>query len=204
VVLPANFRVDAWVIPPAYTGKPPIVLPGIHPGETAAAPAGRSVAVPVNSTLVVRSTGKANVDVTSAGGVTPAKEDVHAPAGTQEHRFKIVATGFGHFARRRRRPDLAVQCNPRQAAGDRAHQGSRAQNRGSLLLSYRLEDDYGVTEAAGDIRAQGTKRARKAARRIRSTAPPDFALILPQARTRNAIGPDHQGSHRSSPGPAPT
>jgi hypothetical protein len=26
VVLPANFRVDAWVTPPAYTGKPPIIL----------------------------------------------------------------------------------------------------------------------------------------------------------------------------------
>ena len=38
VVLPANFRVDAWVIPPTYTGKPPVMLPGIHPGETAALP----------------------------------------------------------------------------------------------------------------------------------------------------------------------
>ncbi len=37
VVLPANFRVDAWVMPPAYTGKPPLMLPGIHPGETATA-----------------------------------------------------------------------------------------------------------------------------------------------------------------------
>src|SRR4029077_17827317 len=37
VVLPANFRVDAWVTPPAYTGKPPIILAGIHPGETARA-----------------------------------------------------------------------------------------------------------------------------------------------------------------------
>jgi hypothetical protein len=36
VVLPTNFRVDAWVTPPAYTGKPPIILAGIHPGETAA------------------------------------------------------------------------------------------------------------------------------------------------------------------------
>jgi Domain of unknown function (DUF4175)/Aldo/keto reductase family len=35
VVLPANFRVDAWVTPLAYTGKPPIILAGIHPGETA-------------------------------------------------------------------------------------------------------------------------------------------------------------------------
>ena len=48
VVLPANFRVDAWVTPPPYTGKPPIILPGIHPGETGAAAASRSpVAVPV-------------------------------------------------------------------------------------------------------------------------------------------------------------
>ena len=35
VVLPANFRVDAWITPPAYTGKPPIILAGIHPGEPA-------------------------------------------------------------------------------------------------------------------------------------------------------------------------
>ena len=37
VVLPANFRVDAWVAPPTYTGKPPIILAGMHPGEIAAA-----------------------------------------------------------------------------------------------------------------------------------------------------------------------
>ena len=36
-VLPANFRVDAWVTPPSYTGKPPIILAGIHPGETGTA-----------------------------------------------------------------------------------------------------------------------------------------------------------------------
>src|SRR5271169_4401308 len=52
VVLPANFRVDAWVTPPAYTGKPPIILAGIHPGETAAVQALGPVAVPVNSTLI--------------------------------------------------------------------------------------------------------------------------------------------------------
>ena len=60
VVLPANFRVDAWVTPPAYTGKPPIILAGIHPGETARAAdaAGEPVTVPAGSTLVVRATGK--------------------------------------------------------------------------------------------------------------------------------------------------
>jgi hypothetical protein len=66
VVLPANFRVDAWVTPPAYTGKPPIILAGIHPGETARAAdaAGEPVTVPAGSTLVVRATGKLHLDRT--------------------------------------------------------------------------------------------------------------------------------------------
>jgi uncharacterized protein (TIGR02302 family) len=92
VVLPANFRVDAWVIPPLYTGKPPVMLPGIHPGENFAQLA-TPVSVPVNSTLVVRSTGKVDLDVSGSGGVTAAKEPVSAPAGTDEHHFVIKAAG---------------------------------------------------------------------------------------------------------------
>jgi hypothetical protein len=69
VVLPANFRVDAWVTPPAYTGKPPIILAGIHPGETArpSDAAGEPVTVPAGSTLVVRATGKLNINAHQAG-----------------------------------------------------------------------------------------------------------------------------------------
>ena len=95
VVLPANFRVDAWVTPPAYTGKPPIILAGIHPGETARAAdaAGEPVTVPAGSTLVVRATGKLHLDVAGSGGVTAVNEATHAPSGTEEHRFKIAATG---------------------------------------------------------------------------------------------------------------
>ena len=127
VVLPANFRVDAWVTPPAYTGKPPMILPGIHPGETAARrPNGRRRRAGRKSTLVVRATGKLNLDVSGNGGVTPAKEAVQAPAGTEEHRFKITAHRHRDAARRRRRSDLGVQRHPRQAADHRAHQGSRA------------------------------------------------------------------------------
>ena len=39
VVAPANFRIDAWVTPPNYTGRPPVMLPGLRPGETAQAAA---------------------------------------------------------------------------------------------------------------------------------------------------------------------
>ena len=94
VVLPANFRVDAWVTPPAYTGKPPIILAGIHPGETrgpqTSSPTGHRSA---GSTLVVRATGELHLDVAGSGGVTAVNEATHAPSGTEEHRFKIAATG---------------------------------------------------------------------------------------------------------------
>ena len=32
-IAPANYRIDAWVSPPTYTGKPPILLQGLRPGE---------------------------------------------------------------------------------------------------------------------------------------------------------------------------
>jgi uncharacterized protein (TIGR02302 family) len=187
VVVPANFRVDAWVAPPAYTAKPPIILPGIHPGETAAAiPANGPFSVPVNSVLVVRSTGKLKFELSTSGGLAAAKDEVRPPAGSEEHRFTIAGTGavtlrgagenlvwpFNAIADKP--PVIALNKDPEQ------------QSRGSLLLSYRLEDDYGVAEA------QATFARKDDADNGRAThplfGPPDFALVLPQARTRNGTG----------------
>jgi uncharacterized protein (TIGR02302 family) len=39
VVSAANFRIDAWVTPPAYTGRPPLMLPGLRSGESRCRPA---------------------------------------------------------------------------------------------------------------------------------------------------------------------
>jgi uncharacterized protein (TIGR02302 family) len=189
VVLPANFRVDAWITPPAYTGKPPIILAGIHPGEPARtdSDAGEPVSVPAGSTLVVRATGKISLDISGKGGVTPAKEDVRAPAGTQEFRFKIAATGtatlhgagdeliWAFNAIPDKPPTIALSKDPEQQA------------RGSLLLSYRLEDDYGVTEAQATF-ARKDEPASKSADAHPLFGPPDFALVLPQARTKNGVG----------------
>jgi len=187
VILPANFRVDAWVTPPAYTGKPPLVLPGIHPGETAAAQAG-PFAVPVNSTLIVRSTGKTSLDIAASGGVAPASDDVKAPAGTEEHRFKITATGTATL--RGAGEDLTWPFNaiPDKPPIIALSKDPERQNRGSLLLSYRLEDDYGVTEAQATFTRKDDGAPPPGQTTHPLYGPPDFALTLPQARVKNGIG----------------
>ncbi|MGC2125197.1 MAG: TIGR02302 family protein, partial [Xanthobacteraceae bacterium] len=188
----ADFRVDAWVEPPAYTGKPPIVLPGIHPGEaTAQAQADGPFSVPVNSTLIVRSTGDINLDLSAAGGVTPSKEPVHAPAGTVEHRFVIGATGKATL--RGAGDDLvwpfnAIPDNPPTIA---LTKDPEPQSRGSLLLSYRLEDDYGVTAAEATFARKDDPDALAAVPGVAPHplyGPPDFPLVLPQARTKKGVG----------------
>jgi uncharacterized protein (TIGR02302 family) len=189
VVLPANFRVDAWVTPPGYTGKPPIILAGIHPGEAARQMSGTSelVSVPAGSTLIVRATGKLNLEVSSKGGVTPDQEDVHAPASAQEYRFKIAATGTATL--RGAGDDLTWAFNaiPDKPPTIALAKDPEQQNRGSLLLSYRIEDDYGVTEAQATFaRKGGPGTTGDGARPL--YGPPDFALVLPQARTRTGVG----------------
>lgn len=192
VMVPANFRVDAWVIPPLYTGKPPIVLPGIRPGEKFAQ-AGTPLAVPVNSTLVVRSTGKVDVDVVGSDGIVAAKDEAHAPAGTQEHKFTVTASGTATL--RGLRDDVAWSFNaiPDKPPIIALSKDPEEQARGSLLLSYRLEDDYGVTSAQATF-ARKDDPAAAAAGAAQGEAPhplygpPDFALILPQARTKKGVG----------------
>src|SRR5262245_55348025 len=92
VMMPANFRIDAWVSPPPYTGRPPVILPGLRPGEpvqTAAA-----LSVPAGSALVIRATG-IHLDVVASGGLAePASGAQSSNAkGTEERRFVINDAG---------------------------------------------------------------------------------------------------------------
>ncbi len=189
VVLPANFRVDAWVTPPAYTGRPPVILAGMHPGEVTRqdADAGEPVSVPAGSTLVVRATGKLTLDIAGKGGVTPVTEKVQAPAGTQEYRFKIATTGAATLRGVGEDLTWAFNVIPDKPPTISLAKDPEQQARGSLLLSYRLEDDYGVTEARATFaRRDDPAMKGDAARPL--FGPPDYALVLPQARTKSGIG----------------
>jgi len=189
VVLPSNFRVDAWVTPPVYTGKPPIILAGMHPGEMARqdTEANELVSVPAGSTLVVRATGKLDLDVSGKGGVTAAKETVQAPAGTQEYRFKIATTGAATLHGAGDDLTWAFNVIPDKPPTITLAKDPEQQARGSLLLSYRLEDDYGVTEAQATF-ARKDEPGTKSDAAHPLFGPPDFKLVLPQARTKSGVG----------------
>ena len=85
VVAPANFRIDAWVTPPPYTGRPPLILPGLRPGEPVQAAAPPSRCRPAAS-LVIRASGAAELDVVASGGLARGRSRDGAAAAAGRHR----------------------------------------------------------------------------------------------------------------------
>lgn len=183
VIAPSNVRVDAWVNPPPYTAKPPIILSAANKDATNTDAA--AMAVPSGSTLIVRSSGGA-LDVVLTGGVAEVAPAGDAPAGTHEKHYTITGDGTAHVRAPTGQPVWKFT-----ATGDRAPTISLAkdperQARGSLLLAYKLEDDYGVTEAHAQFAPKPGDG--KGAKPRPLFDPPSFSLVLPNARTRNGIG----------------
>src|SRR5437660_1984142 len=190
VLSPANIRVDAWVTPPVYTGKPPIILSAAN--KEAAAPAAGPLPVPAGSTLIVRSSG-GTLDVVGGGGVTEAVPTEQAPKGTNERHFTIAGDGTAHVRAPSGQPQWKFSAIPDRAPTISLAKDPERQARGSLQMSYRIEDDYGVTEAQARF-ALRPGEPPKAASEKSSTEPrplfdpPQFSLVLPNARTRNGVG----------------
>jgi len=185
VVVPPNFRLDAWVSPPSYTAKPPVILPGVRPGDSAPVEVA-AVSVPVGSVLIIRASGQAQLDVAVKGGLAEVAGDQRpqAPAGTEERRYTITDRGSATL-RGIGNDDIVWAFNaiPDQPPKISLAKDPEPQTRGSLALSYRLEDDYGVAEAHATF---ALKDPVAGARPL--FGPPDFVLALPQARTRNGVG----------------
>ena len=156
VMLPANFRIDAWVTPPTYTGKPPMILQGLRPGE------------PVQTAAELVCAGRqhpghprhrqVHLDVVASGGVSdpkPAAQAAHAPSGTEERQFVINDAGAvtvrGAASRDVTWQFTAIPDKPPTIALAKDPEG---QARGAMLLSYKLEDDYGVVGAQATFTLQ--------------------------------------------------
>ena len=95
-----SFRLDAWIDPPAYTGKPPVIVQMKAP-ESAAKTAQATYVVPVNSVLILRGVGSASLDFATQGDFNPlaplapktAKASAAEAGGTVEKRWVLRGAG---------------------------------------------------------------------------------------------------------------
>ncbi|CCE03372.1 TIGR02302 family protein [Bradyrhizobium sp. STM 3809] len=204
VLTPVPIRVDAWVKPPLYTAKPPIILSAAN--KEAAVPPSGPIVVPAGSTLIVRSSGGV-LDVITSGGVAEAAPNEVAAGeapkdlgdkragdkgvgdkGTTEKHFLIKTDGTAHVRAPSGQPQWAFTATPDKPPVISMAKDPERQARGSLKLSYKLEDDYGVTEAKAKITARAADKPSDAPEARPLFQPPEFALVLPNARTRNGVG----------------
>ncbi|MBR1121474.1 TIGR02302 family protein [Bradyrhizobium lablabi] len=182
VLAPTNIRVDAWVTPPVYTGKPPIILSSANK-ENAAQDG--PLAVPAGSTVIVRSSG-GTLDVVAGGGVSETAPNEQAPKGTNERHFTVKGDGTVHVRAPSGQPQWKFAATPDRAPTISLAKDPERQARGSLQMSYKLEDDYGVTEARAQFAARDVPKGAAEPRPL--FEPPQFPLVLPNARTRNGVG----------------
>jgi uncharacterized protein (TIGR02302 family) len=188
VVAPKNFRLDAWVSPPTYTQKPPVILPGVRPGEVQQAMQG-AITVPAGSVLVVRASGNVNLDVAVNGGLAPTNLNAapQLPPGAEERRFLIKESG-GANVRGVVGHDIAWTFNavPDRAPMIELTKDPEPQARGGLQLTYKVDDDYGVVDAQAKFALKPSATAAKDAPRP-LYGPPDAALLLAQQRMRSGV-----------------
>jgi len=189
VLAPTNIRVDAWVTPPLYTGKPPVILSAANK-EAAALPASGPLSVPAGSTLIVRSSG-GSLDVVVSGGLKEAEPKEAAPKGTNEKHFTITGDGTAHVRAPLGQPQWAFAATPDRPPTIALAKDPERQARGALQLVYKIEDDYGVTGAEAQVAARSNDAGKDSDSKTAARPlfqPPQFPLVLPNARTRNGVG----------------
>lgn len=169
-------RVDAWLDPPAYTGRPPIVLSQ----RDAASDAPAAIAAPVHSTLIVRAFGDRGASTQMSGGLAPV-ESAPQRQGAREREERFELTGDARLVLRGAgSPAFDLVAIPDRPPTIELAQEPRNNARGSMTLSYRTDDDYGVI-AAEAVAARPLVAGRPAGGRS-LFPPPRLALALPPSR----------------------
>jgi hypothetical protein len=205
VLAPANVRVDAWVTPPVYTGKPPVILSAAN-RDAASPDSGAPLPVPSGSTLLVRSSGGA-IDVVVGGGVTEVAPSEQAPKGTNERPFQDHGRRYRACPRAGRPAAVEVCRHVRPCAEHFPCQGSGApgprlaadvlQARGRLRRHrsaraiHRPQRGGGqenTKESSKETNKDGKNKEADKAEPRPLFEPPQFPLVLPNARTRNGVG----------------
>jgi uncharacterized protein (TIGR02302 family) len=187
-VIAQGYRLDAWIDPPTYTNKPPILLDAL--GKQSGV---QQIATPVGSILVLRAGD--SIGAQAEGGLAPVArskpdgDSASAPSPTDpaagERRWTIKGDGKFLISRdgaplstfeitgiANEKPTIALTSPP------------QANLRGSLTLSYKIADQYGVAGAQADFARPAIDGNAPQGRSL--VEPPKMALQLPGGA--NGIG----------------
>lgn len=171
-----QFRLDAWVTPPSYTGRSPLFLSAATRVET-----GQGIRVPAGSILTVRGHGAADLDLyvsDAAGGreieMAPAEATVEGAAAHQ-----ATVTIDGSMAVEVRRSGATVEGWQFVADADTAPtvrytEAPLTGARDQVEVRYELQDDYGIASARALV---APVRASEGRRPL--VEDPSFPLTLP-------------------------
>ena len=196
-----GYRVDAWIDPPLYTGRPPVLLKlGTAKATDREHP--EKIAAPIGSTVIVRASG-GDLRLETRGGLEAPKttaETAVPPPGSKpgapaavappptaaansvpdDHEHRLVLRGDAQLDIRRSDEllgifDIAViPDKPPQIALTDA---PRTNLRGTLTLSYKITDDYGAASAQADFADPRIDGAKGQPHSL--VPPPRIALALP-------------------------
>ncbi|MBV9066541.1 MAG: TIGR02302 family protein, partial [Methylobacteriaceae bacterium] len=152
-------RIDAWIDPPPYTGRPPVML---QIGHTADAPAhAAGLSAPVGSTVVIRASDPGVIAIETQGALQPVERAAEAkPGGSTASRqaageTRLTLRGDSHLILRQSGTVLGafdINAIPDHPPTIELKEQPKANVRGTLNLAYKIDDDYGVigAEAAFD------------------------------------------------------
>ncbi len=146
-----TLSIDAWIDPPAYTGRPPVFL----------AEGDRSAEIPEGSTFVTRIAGSRrapHLTLRTEGDVT-RMSGTEIGAGVWEARLPVTGDSTLRLAAPGTRENWTLTVIPDTAPRIRLLAVPDATAAGELDLRFSAEDDYGVTGYAMEFRPEDVNGA---------------------------------------------
>jgi len=219
----SRLRIDAWVTPPAYTSKAPVMLAdggrtGNAPKADLAQNTNGLIEIPAGSQIIVRASGEAvgdmRLDILDAGesAKSIAADAAKTPGGVVKDVAELRATLDASAEVRLMHGETKVNSwtfavTPDQIPSIELTKTPKPSGRGSMKLEYMVADDYGVVTARVKVvqvedekHDPNTAWARKdtlEGPRLPLSRPPELTLRLPKANARSGESVTHLelGSH---------
>ena len=163
-------RIDAWLAPPGYTARPPLVLIAATPDPQRF---GERIEVPEGTLLVLRM----SVADALATSVTGATEEEGTPG---ERRFRLMRDGALELGTGTPLARFVFAVRPDADPAIAFADAPGATEDGALSMRVLFEDDYGVTGAEAAMIFDLDARA------AMLVEPPAIDLVLPANRRNGA------------------